>query len=683
MQLTDSYRFGVFSDSQHESDTEHLWTRGPQLAKRTLRHPAVAWATPTTRAPAVRLSASPTSSPTRPSTAARAISTTHSSAAARNSSLLDHTARAASPRRTPAVRSYSHPSTSLSAIPAHFPSSVTHHHLSPNLKLRLTIQIHCLYLLALQIWPTDQIAAQEHWLEILRVSEAAGGVVGTKEGDEIVLKATQRLKALQDIEPDTAWKLSKRRKDGSSPAAVVEAFESMSPTRDALVDIWREKLENLRRAKGKGKARELSEERDGERGSSSITIRPNGQDATGRGSSAALPWAISTSSASTVTPSTARFGSRPSKFHFASAAEYPSPPDTPLPSPPGTHRSSDADLGSDFPHPAPSTITSLTPATSTAPSTSSHTSVAPSPSGPTSTRRPFRRMASTSSFQPPRLLSRVQSSASVSTLPPNFGSLRTTPWPLRTTTSLAGPPSRFALDPSGTLLASESAPNRGRMSGWTSGVRQRLSSLNPFRSEVGKPNAMAVLKNVLKRDDESAGPGMYWADTGEAESEEDEEEELSAVEEESSPPPVLSAPRFRRDASTSTAPSTPRQHHDLRPRRSFVDPTTARSAVASPTPRVTCTPPTPDKLSEHLHPHAPSLLRTLNKSPAVDIDPLFLELERKSRVGVRTKCSTCGKKGLNFPACPRCKTTYCSRSCRISEEGGGDGTRHVCETEDD
>jgi hypothetical protein len=46
------------------------------------------------------------------------------------------------------------------------------------------------------------------------------------------------------------------------------------------------------------------------------------------------------------------------------------------------------------------------------------------------------------------------------------------------------------------------------------------------------------------------------------------------------------------------------------------------------------------------------------------MDPLLLELERKSRVGVRTVCATCGKKGFNYPT-SRGGQTYCSRECRI------------------
>ncbi|GAA5930641.1 hypothetical protein JCM10213_000766 [Rhodosporidiobolus nylandii] len=68
----------------------------------------------------------------------------------------------------------------------------------------------------------------------------------------------------------------------------------------------------------------------------------------------------------------------------------------------------------------------------------------------------------------------------------------------------------------------------------------------------------------------------------------------------------------------------------------------------------------------HLAPPSPKKA----KGP-VPIDPLLLELERRSHVGVRTVCATCGKKGLNYPACRTCKGTYCRRECRVN-------VRHPC-----
>lgn len=61
-----------------------------------------------------------------------------------------------------------------------------------------------------------------------------------------------------------------------------------------------------------------------------------------------------------------------------------------------------------------------------------------------------------------------------------------------------------------------------------------------------------------------------------------------------------------------------------------------------------------------------------NKNAApVAIDPLLLELERSSRVGVRTVCQSCHKKGLNYPACRTCGKCYCSRDCRVDVKSHG------------
>ncbi|GAA6004565.1 uncharacterized protein JCM10292_005675 [Rhodotorula paludigena] len=61
---------------------------------------------------------------------------------------------------------------------------------------------------------------------------------------------------------------------------------------------------------------------------------------------------------------------------------------------------------------------------------------------------------------------------------------------------------------------------------------------------------------------------------------------------------------------------------------------------------------------------------TAASGQAVAIDPLLLELERRSRVGLKTTCGACGRRGLNFPTCRTCKGTYCGRECRVSEAHG-------------
>ncbi|GAA5985386.1 hypothetical protein JCM10908_006954 [Rhodotorula pacifica] len=70
------------------------------------------------------------------------------------------------------------------------------------------------------------------------------------------------------------------------------------------------------------------------------------------------------------------------------------------------------------------------------------------------------------------------------------------------------------------------------------------------------------------------------------------------------------------------------------------------------------------KSSRHQHHRSAAAKRDV--PTAVAMDPLLMELERHSRVGVKTVCAACGKKGLNFPACRRCRLTYCGRECRTS-----------------
>ncbi|KAK7031464.1 hypothetical protein R3P38DRAFT_816385 [Favolaschia claudopus] len=54
------------------------------------------------------------------------------------------------------------------------------------------------------------------------------------------------------------------------------------------------------------------------------------------------------------------------------------------------------------------------------------------------------------------------------------------------------------------------------------------------------------------------------------------------------------------------------------------------------------------------------------QSGSTRIHPALEALERCSRVGSRVECAACGTLGVNFPRCPRCTKTWCSRPCRMS-----------------
>lgn len=203
------------------------------------------------------------------------------------------------------------------------------------------------------------------------------------------------------------------------------------------------------------------------------------------------------------------------------------------------------------------------------------------------------------------------------------------------------------------------------------------------RGEDGS-KAKEMLVEVLKRDEQSAGEGMYWG------TEEEHEQLVEELNEEQSQDQEQRAPPSRADshapfssvASSSgtrspASPSTPATSTsaDSRPsitqRRSFIDPTAP--AAHSPDPKQGnhfLRPPTgSSSRRRRTAAHASSPLSGAPKAP-VGTDPMLLELERKSRVGVKTRCAACGKQGYNFPA-TREGRTFCSRECRRAEGVAG------------
>jgi hypothetical protein len=57
------------------------------------------------------------------------------------------------------------------------------------------------------------------------------------------------------------------------------------------------------------------------------------------------------------------------------------------------------------------------------------------------------------------------------------------------------------------------------------------------------------------------------------------------------------------------------------------------------------------------------------------IDPELAAAELRSALTKHVVCGVCGVKGLNFPECPRCGLTFCSRECRVDEKKAGNGKR--------
>lgn len=850
LQLTDSYRFGVLQSDRPSPSSEllgetDLWTRGALVAEAALRHPAL-----TSLFPILS-----TASTLSPEAAPPLLSRTRTG----STSTADPTRPSLSPRRT-ISRSYAHPSTSVPAVVSFVPSSyqpVTSHHLPPQLKLALTIQIHLYYLLALQTWPVDPPASEELWHRIILIAERNGGQVGTKEGDEIISKTVERLRVVrgeQGSEVDD-WKFSKEKKRKSSLDAVVGSTGRKNSAErsvilsgggiagairkvrneevgageelqevvggsgegeeegDALAEIWRKKWENVEADKGRKRklssssssvktkvplVRKKKEEDRSADSNSKLTSTPSksfsnvnpvkfnrAPPSTNSFEAVAPSSSLVASPCSVPTPApiTSSSSIKTSKFHFAvsSSTDYPSPPDTPNPSPPGSRRmTTDTEISFD-PLPLPSPFVEEPEQEEDLSRTTQLPPLLPPIPFPK-----VRRASSNSSFQPPSLLPRIRSSSSISTLPPDFFSARNGSRTRAVTGSHWSKTSAATVDsgssndlpglskftyvpsPMGRSDVLDNDNENGEEARGSIGWRKKFNSLrgslaskigpavrpgipdfNPFKllaesREKKAKSAIEVLKTVLKRDDDSAGVGMYWADRSVLEEEEIEEdfvdengELIPSVQMEDSTISTLSfedanilapsASSSRPSGNGSPATSTSRRGSNgtemddsiselphkrtLRSPRSFIDVTTSRQSSQCPV-KVIYTPATPDhhtssfgvganttiangrpalsklttRSTPSLHPHSSSTTPSTpsssssaipsplaNKSPKlireVGIDPLLLELERKSRVGVRTVCVTCGKKGLNFPAC-RNGRTFCSRECRVGPASG-------------
>ena len=691
-QLTDSYRYGVLkpvdgmtSTSDPTDAAATLWARGAQVAEETLRHPMIREPTASSSHPVV-------DSPTR----SASVSSSPSPTSHIPGQIAFPTIRTASPRRATVERSYTHPSTSIPSATfvspkksQSLPSTIL---FTPQIKHRLTIEIHLLYLLALQKYPVDRAQSERYWTEIITVASRTGGVVGTKEGNEIVAKASRRLQASTDPTVDQSWKLSKRNKTTSNASSLrsVGSLDNLETRRgkgassgDALVDMWYERRHSEDKGKGKGRETEDRIDEDGpeaesDYNASTVTLRPSRKEASTQSDETIRPSRASTSmrdvaelvASVKAVVSIPRSMPKLSKFHFATTIYYPSPPDTPSPSP-------------------PTSIT--TPARETSPRrrTTAVRSPPESPSrahkGPLPQR--LRRLSSTASFQAPtmpRLLRRAESSASVSTLPPDFFSTKVRNPAARRDWRTSSQPTQspFGL-PDPMLLPSVRAKPQSP-AGWSSGFWHGVksirstssrvaSSINPFKPDPA-PSAMAVLQRVLIKDEQSAGPGMYWGDASDAESAEllsvgDDGNATSTLE----PQTIFEEPAIFAPVASGSGTTTSRKdliksesRPSLSQRRSFVDVTSSTSSASALCPRVVYTPPTPEKGSSFTHTTSRSVSSpTLSKHRGQsDIDPLLLELERKSRVGVKTTCGACGKHGLNFPAI-RSGQTFCSRECRL------------------
>ncbi|KAK4049294.1 hypothetical protein OIV83_004231 [Microbotryomycetes sp. JL201] len=740
--LTDSFRFGILVPPpahEHQSNgqlslAEELWSKGAILAHQVLAHPSVTLTQP------VLTSLSSSASSPRPRSLSRSLS-----------------------------RSYAHPSTNLPAPQMSSP----HPHLSGETRLQLTINVHLLYLLALHVWPTDQKRAEDFWKELVRLGSKG---VGTKEGEEMVERAKRRIDNLhRDGGPDESWHTAKARgraqraarKQQGDRAQTDESLSFERSTGDALQEmkeeIERDKQEAAREraqavldVKGKGRAYEgdledsTAEHSRFGSSSSAVTIKPSSGTDNARASTSPTPVAPLSR-----TP-------RPSKFHFGAdetSHEYPSPPTTPP--------STSSPVSAKEP-PAESLAPNLLREQTTEPDSYFSSQIDHQDATKTSlTRLPRNRTrassvaSSTASCRVPvwtmKQLTRTRSSASVATLPPDFGSSS-----LSTDRSWTASSSRGVLSQA---VVADFAPLRGKESltktrsrsvssasqrtpsasdepgskSWSSTWRAKFSTLRDKpaqffapndRTNVGRGDASDLLRQVLVRDQTAAMyGGINWdfderdeCESGIDGEGEDDDPNRAKFDDDTSLllPPELETPSVQvngatqetgrsRRPSNSTAsvnglPVTGRKasrKHALRrvgsslSQRSFFDPTTCESRWTPPPPPPPTLPnsdpaesvgllsPTSAANAPQSH-SAPPLSRpqsrlTLPVNPRLQqqtteagMDPLLLDLERKSRVGVKTVCANCGKKGLNYPKSAKGET-FCSRECRVKSRKGRSG----------
>lgn len=123
----------------------------------------------------------------------------------------------------------------------------------------------------------------------------------------------------------------------------------------------------------------------------------------------------------------------------------------------------------------------------------------------------------------------------------------------------------------------------------------------------------------------------------------------------------------------------------LRKQRSFIDPTSHPIK-----PSLSFTPATPVKSGHYASLYSPpttadgsiSAFSPPSTFAQTIFDPVFQALEAGSLLGGTTTCASCGITDYNFPACPKCAKTFCSRGCRVGRlNGGGDSIRHVCDAD--
>ncbi|KAK4052817.1 hypothetical protein OIV83_002104 [Microbotryomycetes sp. JL201] len=538
--LTTCYRYGFLSylDSQSSSRNSSaalaLAQRGEHLARQTLLHPAV---TTSEIASLIVSAPTPPHSPPLPLTPSMvfALSTPPRQLASGVAS--------AEPRPKPPTRALTDPAYSRQT------------HLKAEVKQSLTIRANALYILALQAWPHHKDAAERYWRAAVAVADSVGGVIGTKEGDEIIFKARRRLQTESD-ESRKNVKLAGRPVD--------------KPTEDMAI-----------RRRGSGDALIEMARSQGAMGQHSFTV-----DDTVASRIKSLGYGVAADSYFPGPAPASENFSRPLRQLITQKSlqtDYPSPPETPDNSPP-----SDSSTG---PPPAPL----LRRVTSTA---------------DFQPPRLLRRVTSSTSistvppnFGRPRTVGgstwegEVQTTTRAATVLAHSHTTRIVINPLSSASTVTNAPAHWT-----TGL-------RQRLSTLKTGVPFH----NLFKRQAKPTSATSLLRQVIAKDDESLTQVVI--DWGE---DPDHLEELEVSDHDESPERTrvpfgqtfsLARPHVQSMSSPPSLRSVARDKASGRPlvkQRSFVDVTTPwpiKSSVDRAVPQIVCQPPTPQR--DHLLPPRP------------------------------------------------------------------------------
>ncbi|GAA5912941.1 hypothetical protein JCM8208_002409 [Rhodotorula glutinis] len=775
--VTDAHRFGVLhaplSDPQHDLSpsvdgsgaNDDLWRRSATAAIKLLDHETV-----------TVLFLHPVQPPSHPPFLSRSTSSRRSSSIS---------------------RSFAHPSSTLPLDTDVKGTAASL--LSPERKLKVTVAVHALYVLALQAWavqhgsstsPSSLSAtapaedpkhlAERYWSTIDRLAApyAPFGGIGIKEGDEIVQSTLRRLESMrhQDLGPDEPWRLAKKR-GRQAPAAALATAAPAGAQQDegsSAVTIRPALAPQLSTSSGSFGGRtprgasfhlgadveEADAEEEDEDEAARAAASPASLDMPTQASrpveSAARspPFALSPPHDLLVSPSSS--SSKPSSSGHA-GQPYPSPPETPPIA---------SDAHAFYPDLQPRTSSTLSPPSSStsrlqplvSPSVGAFSSGLPRVTSVRSIASNRSTTSVLSSFKHDPLqrylsgrLRRVGSSASICTAPPDLsGRTRVCrgkgkgkmvePEPSELFELRGGGVGGAALErartrPSALATVEEAEPKTWLSRFWRSS-RSALDEGGGLGAPAGlaaaaeegaldrtrSSSAVHALKLALDRHDEASSTMvMYWGEGEYACREEEEvlaedDEPVSPAADKVTSPPASSlrfdeaqlsqADKLRSSLDAKQQPST----RQAARQRSFLltDPTSssasasantslsrertrssrhARSREASANSSASSThsttadghlaPPSPSKSGRRRRRRRPSSAGAPNSSDAdgapvpVAMDPLLLELERRSHIGLKTACAACGRRGLNFPACRKCKGTYCSRDCRV-------GLQHVC-----